>query len=319
MNVTQNFFNEILKKNFLFEINPKVAVAVSGGPDSMAIVFLLNKWIKKNKGSLIALIVDHQLRKDSNLEAQHIKKYLFQLKIKSKLFKVNKRNVVKKTMREARENRFNKLIKFCYKNNIFHLFVGHHYDDNLETFLLRKIAGSNFEGLCAIQQKVNIDNIQILRPLLQFNKKDILKYNKNHNIFFVKDRSNENLKYSRVIVRKFLSKQNIYKKQIEKDFQKIQNYFPFYKKMIFQIFNKLNIHISKTNVLVNTNNFFHHDLEIQTKIIEIIYKFLRPKKRLLRYQKIVNSLNFLNNNEIVNTNLGGINIKKDVFLISFNG
>ena len=74
MNVTQNYFNKILKKNFLFELNPKVAVAVSGGPDSMAIVFLLNKWIKKNKGSLIALIVDHQLREDSNLEAKHIKK-----------------------------------------------------------------------------------------------------------------------------------------------------------------------------------------------------------------------------------------------------
>ena len=319
MNVTQNCFNKILKKNFLFEINPKVAVAVSGGPDSMAIVFLLNKWIKKNKGNLIALIVDHQLRKDSNLEAQHIKKYLSQHKINSKLFKVNKRNVVKKTMREARENRFNKLIKFCYKNNIFHLFVGHHYDDNLETFLLRKIAGSNFEGLCAIQQKVNIENVQILRPLLQFDKKDILKYNKIHNIFFVKDQSNENLKYSRIIVRKFLLKKNIYKKQIEKDFQKIQNYFPFYKKMIFQIFNKLNIHITKKNVLINTNNFFHNDLEIQTKIIEIIYKFLRPKKRLLRYQKIVNFLNFLNTHKIVNTNLGGINIKKDVFFISFKG
>ena len=319
MNVTQNCFNKILKKNFLFEVNPRIAVAVSGGPDSMAIVFLLNKWIKKNKGSLIALIVDHQLRKDSNLEAQNIKKYLSQHKIESKLFKVNKRNVVKKTMREARENRFNKLIKFCYKNNIFHLFVGHHYDDNLETFLLRKIAGSNFEGLCAIQQKVNIENVQILRPLLQFDKKDILKYNKIHNIFFVKDQSNENLKYSRIIVRKFLLKKNIYKKQIEKDFQKIQNYFPFYKKMIFQIFNRLNIHISKTNVLINTNNFFHNDLEIQTKIIEIIYKFLRPKKRLLRYQKIVNFLNFLNTHKIVNTNLGGINIKKDVFFISFKG
>ena len=55
--------------------------------------------------------------------------------------------------------------------------------------------------------------------------------------------------------------------------------------------NKLNIHISKTNVLINTNNFFHHDLEIQTKIIEIIYKFLRPKKEFLRYKRIVNSLN----------------------------
>ena len=87
--------------------------------------------------------------------------------------------------------------------------------------------------------------------------------------------------------------------------------------MIFQIFNRLNIHISKNNVLINTNNFFKHDLEIQTKIIEIIYKFLRPNKKFLRYQKIVNSLNFLNSKKIVKTNLGSINIKKDLFFDYF--
>ena len=318
MNLTQNNFDDILSKSFLFETHPKVAVAVSGGPDSMAIVFLLNKWIKQNKGSLIALIVDHRLRQDSYLEAKHIKKFLSQHRIKSELFKINKRNIIKSTMNEARENRFNQLIKFCSKNNIFHLFVAHHYDDNLETFLLRKIAGSNFEGLCGIQQKVNIGNVQVLRPLLQFNKKNILKYNNDHNIFFVNDQSNENLKYSRIVVRKFLLTNNIYKKQIEKDFKKIQNLLPFYKKMIFQIFNKLNIYISKNNVLINTNNFFKHDQEIQTKIIEIIYKFLRPKKKYLRYKKIVHFLNCINTKKILNTNLGGISIKKDVFLISFS-
>ena len=156
-------------------MHPRVAVAVSGGPDSMAIVFLLKQWIKRNKGSLIALIVDHQIRKDSNLEAKHIKKYLSQHRIKSRLFKIDKKNIIKKNMREARENRFNQLIKFCKKNNIFHLFVAHHYDDNLETFLLRKIAGSNFEGLCGIQKKINIDNVQVLRPLLEFNKKKYFK------------------------------------------------------------------------------------------------------------------------------------------------
>ena len=318
MNVAQNYFNEILKKNFLFEVHPKIAVAVSGGPDSMALVFLLNKWIEKNNGSLLALIVDHQLRKNSNLEAKNIKKYLSQYKIKSKLFIVDKRNIIKKTMDEARRNRFNQLIKFCSKNNIFHLFIAHHYDDNLETFLLRKIAGSNFEGLCAMQQKIIIDDVQVLRPLLKFKKKNILKYNNEHNIFFVNDQSNENLIYSRIVVRKFLSKQKIYKKQIEKDFKKIQNLFPFYRKMIFQIFNRLSIHISKNNVLIKTNNFFKNDREIQTKIIEIIYKFLRPNKSFLRYQKIVNSLNFINSKKKVNTNLGGICIKKDVFLISFS-
>ena len=88
--------------------------------------------------------------------------------------------------------------------------------------------------------------------------------------------------------------------------------------MIFQIFNKLNIHVSKNNVLINTNNFFKHEQEIQTKIIEIIYKFLRPEKKYLRYKKIVHFLNFLNSKKTLNTNLGGIIIKKDVFLISFS-
>ena len=88
--------------------------------------------------------------------------------------------------------------------------------------------------------------------------------------------------------------------------------------MIFQIFNRLNIHISKNNVLINTNNFLKYDQEIQTKIIEIIYKFLRPKKKYLRYKKIVHFLNFLNNKKALNTNLGGISIKKDVFSISFS-
>ena len=66
MNITQSDFNKNLKKSFVFEKFPKIAVAVSGGPDSMALVFLLKNWILKKNGSLIALIVDHQIRKDSN-------------------------------------------------------------------------------------------------------------------------------------------------------------------------------------------------------------------------------------------------------------
>ena len=70
MKITQNYFEQYLKQNYIFEKSPKIAVAVSGGPDSMCLLFLLNNWIKKKKGSLIALIIDHQLRKESNLESK---------------------------------------------------------------------------------------------------------------------------------------------------------------------------------------------------------------------------------------------------------
>ena len=315
MKITQNCFNQILKKNFLFEDLPKVAVAVSGGPDSIALVSLLKNWIN-NKGSLIALIIDHQIREDSYIEAIKVKEYLKQNKISSRIFKIKKKNIVSKSMSEARANRFNQLIKYCYRNNIFHLFFAHHYDDILETFLLRKIAGSNFEGLRSIQKNIIINNIQILRPFLEFSKNDIINYNNANNISYINDPSNENLKYSRVVVRNFITKNLKYKKQIEKDFIKIQNYFPYYKKMIFNVFNKLSFYNSKKKVLIDIH-LLRYDKEIQIKIVEIVYKLIKPNKKFLRYQKILNLLNILKKRKSCITNLGGMNIKKDDYLISF--
>ena len=76
---------------------------------------------------------------------------------------------------------------YCMKNNnIFHLFFAHHKDDNLETFFIRKIAGSNFEGLKGIQKKIIINKIIFLRPMLMYSKKDIVSYNKKNNILYRK-------------------------------------------------------------------------------------------------------------------------------------
>ena len=93
MKITQSYFNLILKDYYLFEKQPKIAVAVSGGPDSMALLFLLNVWIKKNKGSLVALIVDHKMRKDSGKEAKMVCDYLKKHKIRSKIINISKKNV----------------------------------------------------------------------------------------------------------------------------------------------------------------------------------------------------------------------------------
>ena len=67
--------------------------------------------------------------------------------------------MLNKKMKEARDNRFYKMSNYCLKNNILHLFLAHHQDDNIETFLLRKIAGSNLEGLSSIKLKSSYKNI----------------------------------------------------------------------------------------------------------------------------------------------------------------
>ena len=322
MKIEQDFFNESLNKNYIFEKNPFIAVGVSGGPDSMCLLFLLNNWIKIKKGKLKALIINHQIRDESDLETKNIKKYLLNYKIDSSIIKVVKNKVEKKNMNEARVNRYEVLLNYCKKKSILHLFIGHHQDDNLETFILRRLAGSNFEGLRSIQNKMINNHLQIIRPLLGYKKKDILNYNQLNNIYYINDSSNKNLKYSRVVVRSFLENTNIYNKVIKKDFNQIIENYPFYKKMIYEFFNLIVLKIEKNKIYVISEIFFNLNQEIKTKIIEIIYKYLMPERKNLRYNKIVFFLKLLQDafscKKYHKINLAGMYIKNDELNLIFS-
>ena len=115
MKLNKENFLKLINQKFIFENNPTIAVAVSGGPDSMALLFLLNRWIKFKKGKLIALIVNHNLRKSSMKEALSISKLLSNKNIRSKILTINKQKIIKKSMEEARLFRYEKLINFCKK------------------------------------------------------------------------------------------------------------------------------------------------------------------------------------------------------------
>ncbi len=317
MKILQNSFNKFLNVNYYFEKKPTIAVAVSGGPDSMCLVFLLKNWIEKNKGNLVALIVDHQLREESKKESLLVKKYLLKNNIFTKIITINKNLLLKRNMQEARENRFNKLSRYCSRNNIFHLFLAHHYNDNIETFLIRKLSGSNFSGLRGMQNKSINKSIQILRPLLMHTKKEILEFNITHNIFYLEDPSNLKIKYTRVAIRNYLNQNKIISKKIEKDYNKIEKYYPIYSQMIYEVFHRLVIKINNKKILIISDNFFEQNKEIQIKIIEIIYKYLMPKRRTIRSKKIYDLLTNLLKKKIVKANLGGVSIKKDDFFINF--
>ena len=314
--IEKHLYNSLNKKN-LFETNPVIAVAVSGGSDSIVLVFLLKNWIKKNKGKLIALIIDHQMRENSFKEASFVKKYLGNNNIQSLILKVPKKNVLKGKMIQARENRFLKIINYCKKNKIFHLFIGHHCDDNIETFMLRKIAGSNFEGLNCMQEKTIYNDVQIIRPLLKFTKKQILDYNKKMNLVYVNDPSNNDEKYSRVVVRNFIKKNPQYKKNIIQEFKLIRENYYDYKKMIFQIYNLINIEIHKNMIIFDSIKFLNLDQELQAKFTEITYKFFYPKKPFLRYQKVIKTLDKLCETVNLSINLSNMKVKRNNNLIYF--
>ena len=286
--------NKFLSSFFLFEKNPQIAVAVSGGPDSIALTFILNKWVKKKKGKLIGLIVDHNIRKESYKESLITKKYLKENNIDSCILRVSQNKVLKGQMSVARNNRYEKMLNYCKQNKIFHLFLAHHFDDNIETFLIRKIGGSNLEGLNCMKNISINKNIQVIRPLLSFSKKQILNYNKRNKLKFIEDPSNKNIKYSRSIVREYIANNLRIKKNIIKDFNMVVNDYENYTKMIFYIINVLIIKINSKNIFIDKNIFFTLHNELKIKVIDTLFKFLKEKDFKIRHKKIENIIKILN-------------------------
>ena len=312
----KNFFLN-LNCNFLFENNPSIAVGVSGGPDSLALIYLMRIWIKSKKGNLIALIIDHKLRDESYTESRLTRDYLTSLNIKSKIIRVSDKKLNKRNMNEARNNRFNKLINYCQKNNILHLFLGHHFDDNIETFLIRKLAGSNLEGLSAMQFYITRKNIHIMRPLLNFSKKQIFNFNKTNKIKFIQDPSNIDEKYTRTNVRNFLSKTKALQSIIN-DYNQINFYAPFYQLMINETLIRIIVQLKRNLVTILLNDFNNLNKNVKVKIIEKIYSFFYRNNKKLRFSKVVLCLLKLNNYNIKSYNLSSMNIRKNEKFLDFS-
>ena len=319
MKLTNKEFIKNIEKKFTFEKKTSVAVAVSGGADSMSLLFLVNAFVKYQKGNLIALIVDHRIRKNSKEEAKHISTYLDKNNINSKILTVDKDNVSKKSMNEARNNRYNLLTDFCIKNNILHLFIAHHRDDNLETFLNRKIAGSDFYGLKSMSELTLYNKICILRPLLNFSKETLLDYNKKKKIEYINDPSNLNLDYTRPTIRNFLKKSDQKTiKEVNKDFENILFYSPYVIQMIFEIILKNITHVDSKKIVVAFDNMKNLNQIISENIIRRIYKFLFYESNAPRSKKTRILISEMKKLDFNNFNIKGMIIEKNDDFLTFS-
>ena len=319
MKLTYKEFIKNIEKKYTFEKNPYVAVAVSGGPDSMSLLFLMNAFIKYKKGKLMALILDHRIRKNSKEEAKYIATYLNNNNINSQILTVNKNNVSKKNMNEARNNRYNLLTDFCIKNNILHLFIAHHKDDNLETFLNRKIAGSDFYGLKSISDLSLYNKVLLIRPLLNLSKETLLDFNKKNKIQYINDPSNFNLDYTRPTIRNFLKKSDQKTiKEINKDFELILFYSPYFIQMIFEILLKNIVKIDSKKIIVGLDNMKNLNEINSENIIRRIYQFLFYGSNAPRSKKIRILINEIKKLNFKYFNIRGMIVKKNDDFLTFS-
>jgi len=317
MTLNYKIFKTLIKNLEYFENNPHIGVGVSGGPDSIALAYLLNKWVKYKKGKLTGIVFDHRIRHNSKIESFQVKKMLADLEINSLIIKPNKNKQIKKNMSNARDNRFEGLISLCKKKNILHLFLGHHFDDNLETYLIRKINGSNLEGLQSINKTAYFKNIQIIRPFINIDKKSILSFNKTNKLNFINDPTNKDLHYTRVKIRNFLQN-NKYKREVKKDFLNIKKQIPNYKNMVWETLIDNLIYVSDTQIKISFNNLMKlNDLIIEKHTLCIL-KFFNKNKIQTKSSTITRFIGALKKHNFKSFNLSGVNIEKNSYFLKFS-
>ena len=139
-------FTEIGLVEKYYESKP-IALAVSGGPDSTALMFLISKSKKIKKNDVTILTVDHALRKESKNEVDLVKSNAKRIGFKCKILKWNGVKPSSGIQEAARKARYSLMLSWCEKNSVNKLFLAHHLDDQVETFLMRLSKGSGVDGL----------------------------------------------------------------------------------------------------------------------------------------------------------------------------
>ena len=131
--ISKHDFEKALASLGPFENNPTIAIAVSGGCDSMCLTLLLNDWTVANDGKLIALTVDHGLRSESATEAHQVSDWLSQRSIEHHILTWSGKKPTSGIQEAARKARYSLLEDWCLQHKVLHLFVAHNADDQAET------------------------------------------------------------------------------------------------------------------------------------------------------------------------------------------
>ncbi len=175
------------------------AVGISGGPDSMALAFLLSRWAEAANIRIHALTIDHGLRGDSAAEAQKVASWLSGWpNLTHKILSWQDEKPHSRILEEARAARYDLLKSYCKTNNIHGLFIAHHQDDQAETFLLRLAAGSGLDGLAGMKPlQVADENLTLIRPFLSLPKDRLIATCTANNVPFVSDPTNLNPAFAR--------------------------------------------------------------------------------------------------------------------------
>ena len=259
---------EELKKSGLIKKNEKILIAFSGGPDSVFLYNLLN-FLKEEYFLEISLTyINHNLRKDVEDDLKFVKNFSEENEVPLYVESVDVRKYATENKKSielsARELRYEAIEKVLQNINYDKIATGHNLDDNIETFIFRLLRGTSLKGLKGIPEKRE----NIIRPILQFEKKEILNCLQENKKNYIIDYTNNENDYTRNYIRNEI-------------FPLFVNINPNFRNKINELINEINDRKnSKDNILKEkfVQYLEIYDVELSRKKIDRIYETLYNKK-----------------------------------------
>ena len=308
LNIYSNFKFQLkssIKKN-------KFLVAISGGPDSLALSALSKFYSEEKKNKVYYVLIDHGIRAHSSKEALSVKNLLKKKGIDLTILK-NKKKISKNIQSYARIIRYKLLLNYCTKNKIKFIMTGHHRDDQIETFLIRLSRGSGIQGLSSMNKmtKLNQDT-KLFRPLLDTNKEDLIFLSKKYYGKIFKDPSNTNQKYLRTNIRNLI-------KQFEKNGIKRDRIISSINNLAatrdtlntyIQGIEKKCLKKKKDTILLDLKTFLLENDDIQLKIFSNSLKHISKSYYPPRAKKVLNLISRIKIEKEMKATLGGCIINK---------
>ncbi len=288
----------VLVNKFLKTLNINksdvLIVAVSYGPDSMALLDIIGKSYPNNK--IVCAHVHHNHRKESDDESKKLKEFCEKRNFIFEFMKIKSYKNNKFTEEEARYKRYEFFETLINKYNSKFLFTAHHGDDLIETILMRITRGSTLRGYCGITLISNRENYNLIRPLLFVTKDDLLKYCKENGIDYAVDKSNDDDKYTRNRFRKYILP---YFKQenpsVHRQFLKFSTELSEYNNYFNKLVDDLYPTIVSKNV-INIDELMKQDtLIIKRIIMKFLYENYKDEISKVGYENIDSIITLINN------------------------
>ena len=194
-----------MKINTLWNKEDKIAIALSGGVDSIVLFHLLVTEYKDSYKELVVFHINHGLREESYEEAEFVEKFVKDFDVKFYKEELNMSDLERDShtseemlARELRYQAFNKMAKL---EGVTKLLTAHHKNDQVENILMRLLIGRSIDHSLAICEEIEMAGLTIYRPLLNSLKAELEEYAKEKNLHYYVDATNFDTDYTRNNIR----------------------------------------------------------------------------------------------------------------------